>query len=155
MGQEGVQKVFAPTSICFGCGPANERGLRINSIRCQGGLEAWVRPAPEHQAFPGMIAGGIIGTILDCHGNWTAAISLMDARGEHEPPTTVTASYKVDLKRPTPTDVDLHVISKVVSIDDPWVEVEMILTAEGKVRAEGTGRFVSVTEGHPAYHRWE
>ncbi len=155
MEEQGVQRAFAPSSICFGCGPANERGLRINSTRCDGGLEALVRPAPEHQAFPGMIAGGIIGTILDCHGNWTAAIALMDERGDERPPTTVTASYKVDLKRPTPADADLHVVSTVVSIDDPWVEVEMILSADNKVRAKGTGRFVSVTEGHPAYHRWE
>lgn len=155
MGEKVVQRTFAPSSICFGCGPANELGLRISSTRCEGGLEAWVRPAPEHQAFPGMIAGGIIGTILDCHGNWTAAIALMDERADERPPTTVTASYEVSLKRPTPTDVDLHVISKVVMVDDPWVEVEMTLTAEEKVRATGTGRFVSVTEGHPAYHRWE
>ena len=114
-----------------------------------------VRPAPEHQAFPGMIAGGIIGTILDCHGNWTAAIALMDERGDERPPTTVPASYKVDLQRPTPMDADLHVVSTIISIDDPWVEVEMILSADNKVRAKGTGRFVSVTEGHPAYHRWE
>ena len=34
----GVQKKFAPNSICFGCGPANEKGLKIDSHRIEGGL---------------------------------------------------------------------------------------------------------------------
>ncbi len=38
-------------------------------------------PEPHHQAFPGMLNGGIIGALLDCHSNWTAAYHLMKARG--------------------------------------------------------------------------
>ena len=29
MEEVGVQRQYAPTSICFGCGPANENGLRM------------------------------------------------------------------------------------------------------------------------------
>ena len=28
-----VQEEYAPNSICFGCGPANEKGLKIKSYR--------------------------------------------------------------------------------------------------------------------------
>ena len=42
-------------------------------------------PEEHHQAFPGMINGGIIGTLLDCHGNWTAAVAIMDDQGLDEP----------------------------------------------------------------------
>ncbi|MAV44525.1 MAG: thioesterase, partial [Euryarchaeota archaeon] len=34
----GVQRTFAPNSICFGCGPANEKGLKIDSYKYEGGL---------------------------------------------------------------------------------------------------------------------
>ena len=106
------------------------------------------------QAFPGMINGGIIGTLLDCHGNWTAAVALMDQDGSDEPPCTVTASYSVQLRRPTPIDTELHITSQVVSIEGNKVNVELLMEAEGKVCATGKGLFVAVTEGHPAYHRW-
>ena len=111
-------------------------------------------PEEHHQAFPGMINGGIIGTLLDCHGNWTAAIALMDKNGEEQPPCTVTASYSVKLRRPTPNDTLLCITSQVKSIEGNKVEVELLLEAEGKVCATGSGLFVAVKEGHPAYHRW-
>ena len=152
--EQSVQESHAPNSICFGCGPANENGLRIRSFRAEGGLEMEFKTKDEHQAFPGMINGGIIGTLLDCHGNWTAAVALMDQDGSDEPPCTVTASYSVQLRRPTPNDTELHITSQVVSIEGNKVNVELLMEAEGKVCATGKGLFVAVTEGHPAYHRW-
>ena len=32
------------------------------------------QPEPYHQAFKSVLNGGMIGTLLDCHSNWTAAI---------------------------------------------------------------------------------
>ena len=154
MEEVGVQRQYAPSSICFGCGPANQQGLQINSIRIQNGLSMEYLPEHHHQAFPGMINGGIIGTLLDCHGNWTAAIALMDAQGLEEPPCTVTASYSVQLRRPTPIDVPLKVTSQIKELSGDRVEVELLLEANGKVCATGSGLFVAVKEGHPAYHRW-
>ena len=150
----GVQRQYAPTSICFGCGPANEKGLQIDSYRCEEGLEMRFTPSEEHQAFPGMINGGIIGSLLDCHGNWAAAIALMDAAGLEEPPCTVTATYSISLRRPTPAGVELHVLAEVEDLQDDRASIKMTLTAEGKVCATGKGLFVAVKEGHPAYHRW-
>ena len=88
-------------------------------------------PEPHHQAFPGMVNGGIIGTLLDCHGNWTAAVALMDRDGSEEPPCTVTASYSVQLRRPTPKDTPLHVTRQVISIEGRKVEGELLLEADG------------------------
>ena len=154
MEEVGVQRQYAPSSICFGCGPANQQGLQINSIRIENGLSMEYLPEPHHQAFPGMINGGIIGTLLDCHGNWTAAVALMDAQGLEEPPCTVTASYTVKLRRPTPTGVSLKVTSQIKELSDDRVEIELLLEANDKVCATGSGLFVAVKEGHPAYHRW-
>ena len=151
----GVQRRYAPKSICFGCGPANEKGLRIDSKRSEKGLELWFTPSEEHQAFPGMVNGGIIGTLLDCHGNWVAAIALMDSHGEDHPPCTVTASYSVQLRRPTPANTPLHVTGEVLELMEDRARVSMQLVADGKLCAQGEGLFVSVKEGHPAYHRWD
>ncbi len=152
--EQSVQERHAPSSICFGCGPANQKGLRIRSFRTEGGLEMEFDPKDEHQAFPGMINGGIIGTLLDCHGNWTASMALMDQSGASEPPCTVTASYSIKLRRPTPHGVKLQVKGKVVSIDGARASIRMELAADGEVCATGEGLFVAVKEGHPAYHRW-
>ncbi len=153
MGQ-GVQRTYAPDSICFGCGPANELGLKIDSYRIENGLEMRFTPSLEHQAFPGMINGGIIGTLLDCHGNWAAAIALMDRDQLEEPPCTVTASYDVKLKRPTPFGEELHIVAQIDEIKGDKVTVSLSLEANGKICATGSGLFVAVKEGHPAYHRW-
>ena len=150
----GVQLQYAPSSICFGCGPANKEGLQINSFRIENGLSMEFLPEPHHQAFPGMINGGIIGTLLDCHGNWTAAVAIMDAQGLAAPPCTGTASYTVKLRRPTPKDVVLKVTSQIKELGEDRAEIELLLEANGKVCATGSGLFVAVKEGHPAYHRW-
>lgn len=149
-----VQHEYAPNSICFGCGPANEAGLQIQSHRIDNGLVMEYLPNETHQAFPGMVNGGIIGTLLDCHGNWTAAVALMDEKNLAEPPCTVTASYSVILRRPTPLGETLTVTSQINEIDGNKVKVDLLLEAGGKVCASGNGLFVAVKEGHPAYHRW-
>lgn len=154
MGEDSVQEKYAPNSICFGCGPANQSGLKIRSFEIENGLKMTFETKEEHQAFPGMINGGIIGSLLDCHGNWAAAIALMDAAGLEEPPCTVTATYSISLRRPTPAGVELHVLAEVEDLQEDRASIKMTLTAEGKICATGKGLFVAVKEGHPAYHRW-
>jgi len=150
----GVQRQYAANSICFGCGPANEHGLQINSYRTEQGLEMRFTPSEEHQAFPGMINGGIIGTLMDCHGNWAAAIALMDEQNLGEPRCIVTASYSISLRRPTPTDTELVITAYAEEISGDKVNVRMELKADDKICATGKGLFVAVKEGHPAFHRW-
>ena len=111
-------------------------------------------PSEEHQAFPGMVNGGIIGTLMDCHGNWAAAIALMDEQNLDEPPCTVTASYSISLRRPTPTDTELVITAYAEEISGDKVNVRMELKADDKICATGKGLFVAVKEGHPAFHRW-
>lgn len=152
--ERSVQRKYAPNSICFGCGPANEKGLKIDSYRTNKGLELKFVPNEEHQAFPGMINGGIIGSLMDCHGNWAAAIALMDLNGLDEPPCTVTANYSISLRRPTPSETELHILAEIEDIQEDRAKVKMTLTANEKVCATGSGLFVAVKDGHPAYHRW-
>ena len=111
-------------------------------------------PEPFHEAFPGMLNGGIIGTLLDCHSNWTATWHLMQQSGADRPPCTVTADYSIKLLRPTPTDAPVHLTARVIESSDDRAIVEAELLAHGKVCATCRGTFVAVKPGHPAYHRW-
>ncbi len=156
MGQplQSLQDQYAPKNACFGCGPANEKGLRIRSFVEGDELVATFRAEPHHQAFPGVVNGGIIGALLDCHLNWTGAHALMKAQGLSAPPCTVTADYAVRLKRPTPFDAELKLRAKTVKIEGDKALVEGSLEANGKICATCTGTFVAVKEGHPAFHRW-
>ncbi|AKT39163.1 PaaI family thioesterase [Chondromyces crocatus] len=150
---ESLQDRYAPNNMCFGCGPANEKGLRLKS-RVEGDeLVADFVPEEHHQAFAGMLNGGITGALLDCHSNWAAAHHLMQVRGEEAPPCTVTADFHVKLKRPTPLG-PMRLRARVVETEGDRVIVEATLEAGGKITATCKGTFVAVKEGHPAYHRW-
>ena len=116
VGSLSVQEKYAPNSICFGCGPANKKGLRIKSFRTEKGLEMTFETSAEHQAFPGIINGGIISTLLDCHGNWAATMALMDQNNNDVPPCTVTASFSMKLMRPTPINTKLKVSADIENI---------------------------------------
>lgn len=149
-----VQDKYAPNSICFGCGPANKKGLQIKSFKTEKGLKMEFETKIEHQAFPGIINGGIISTLLDCHGNWAATMALMERNEEKIPPCTVTATFSLKLRRPTPLDSKLEITATVNELSEDRANVEMTLEANGKICATGEGLFVAVKEGHPAYHRW-
>jgi acyl-coenzyme A thioesterase PaaI-like protein len=152
---KSLQETFAPKSICFGCGPANTKGLRIRSMADGDLVTCEWQPEGYHEAFPGMLNGGIIGSLLDCHCNWTAAWSLKNKWNLSEIPCTVTAEYSIKLLRPTPSKDKVQLKAKAVEFikeDRAWVEGE--LWAAGKVTATCRGLFVAVKEGHPAYHRW-
>ncbi|HVZ64858.1 MAG TPA: PaaI family thioesterase [Lacunisphaera sp.] len=154
MHEASLQERFAPQSICFGCGPANAKGLRIRSfVRGDEVIATW-RPENHHEAFPGMLNGGIIGALLDCHSNWTAAWHLMNVRQVAQPDCTVTADYAIKLLRPTPTDGPVELIARVIDAKPDRAVVEAVLNAGGKPRATCRGTFVAVQPGHPAYHRW-
>src|SRR6185295_18367430 len=74
---QSLQDRYAPRNACFGCGPANEKGLRLKSRVEDGEVVADWTPEKHHEAFPGVLNGGIIGALLDCHGNWAATYHLM------------------------------------------------------------------------------
>ena len=75
-----MQEAYTPKSMCFGCGPANADGLRLKSLRIDNGLEARIKIDSKFCAFPGIVNGGIISTLMDCHGNWVRQASLGSER---------------------------------------------------------------------------
>ena len=151
---ESLQRRYAPNNRCFGCGPANEKGLRLESVVAGDEVVCDWTPEAHHEAFDGMLNGGICGALLDCHSNWTAAWHLMNANGEDVPPCTVTAKYAVELLAPTPSRAPVHLRARVVESSARKAVVEAELSSGGQVTATCRGTFVAVREGHPAYHRW-
>jgi hypothetical protein len=175
---KSLQEKYAPNSICFGCGPANHQGLKIQSLDSgnrhpdfnQPIVIAEFQPLSHHEAFPGMVNGGIIGALLDCHSNWTACYSLMRNWGDQEPPCTVTADFHVKLRAPTPSNQKVRL--KAWSVDLGQTDLQggigkkptrtkieaqlFTLSPEGLevLTATCVGTFVAVQPGHPAYHRW-
>ena len=154
MGELSLQEHYAPKNACWGCGPANPEGLRIRSFPQGDEVVADWQPEKKYEAFPGVLNGGVIGTLLDCHCNWTAAYHLMEQAGQDRAPCTVTAEYSIKLLRPTPTDGPVHLAAKVVESTNDRATVEGKLIAGGNVCATCRGIFVAVKEGHPAFHRW-
>ena len=155
---QDLQNRYAPGNRCYGCGPSNPEGLRIRSVPLGEEPDSEVAldwtPLGHHLAYAGALNGGIIGTLMDCHSNWTATWHLMRRDGLEMPPCTVTAEFHVKLKRPTPIDRPVRVVARAVASEGSRVTVQATMTSGDQVTATCTGKFVAVGPGHPAYHRW-
>lgn len=151
---QSLQDQFSPNSKCFGCGPANENGLQIKSFLHENALIAQWQAKSFHEAFPGALNGGIVGTLLDCHCNWMAAYSLMNTQHLDNPPCTVTANYTIQLLKPVPSQQILYITAKLVELkaDRAITQGEILLDDVCYAKCHGT--FVAVKPGHMAYHRW-
>jgi acyl-coenzyme A thioesterase PaaI-like protein len=154
---EALQERYAPSSVCFGCGPANANGLRIRSVPAVDGPDEVVatwRARPEHEAFVGVLNGGICGTLLDCHMNWAAVWRLLRDTGARDAPDCVTAELAIRFLRPTPTDRPITIRGRAVESDGTRVVVEGSIEVDGTTTATARGTFVAVGPGHPAFSRW-
>ena len=153
-----LQERFAPQNACFGCGPANPEGLRIRSFPIGGSVDAEVvaewTPRPYHEAFDNVLNGGIIGTLMDCHSNWTAVWHLMCRDGLDKAVPCVTADFHVRMRRPTPSRQEVRITARAVESEGKRVRVEATLESGGETTATCVGNFVAVGPGHPAYERW-
>ncbi len=126
---------------CFGCGKLNERGHRIRSFWDGDETVARFKPEPYHVAVPGYVYGGLIASLIDCHGTGTAMAAGYRAEGREmgsDPPLRyVTASLKVDYLKPTPLGVELEIRGRVKEVKGRKVVSEIALSAEGVVCARG------------------
>ncbi len=128
-------------SYCYGCGRFNEHGHQLKSSWDGDETVAIFHPQPYHIAIPGYVYGGLIASLIDCHGTGTAAAAAYRAAGREmgtEPSFRfVTASLHVDYLRPTPLGVPLEVRGWVKEIQGRKVVVTATVSAEGEVTARG------------------
>lgn len=137
-----LQQQYFPDLPCFGCGPANPRGLRLNSyVEDDGVIRARFRPWPEHDNGLGYLNGGIIATVLDCH---SAAAVTHEAFTRGWPPLPgaalpyVTAGLDVRYLRPAPLDGEVTLVAGIEEASEAQMTAHVVLEWDGKPRAEGS-----------------
>lgn len=127
---------------CFGCGKNNQEGHQLKTYLEGEETIARFIPDAKYTALPGSVYGGLIASLLDCHGTGSAAAFVCVAEGismeiEPIPVRCVTASLKVDFKAMTPMGVELVLKGKLRSIEGRKVWVDMTLSANEVVCAIG------------------
>ena len=142
MAEAPIQDFYPPDiSYCYGCGRLNSEGHQIKSVWDGETSICTFLPKPYHIAVPGYVYGGLIASLIDCHGTGTAAAAAYRAEGREmdtEPPLRfVTASLHVDYLRPTPLGVPLEVRGTVEEIKGRKVVVGATVSAEGEICARG------------------
>lgn len=139
-----------PDLDCYGCGPANDHGIGLESTLSAEGeaLEATVEPEDRYRSgVPDAAYGGYVASLIDCHSIWTAVAfaHLADATPIEEAAFQyVTAGMDVSFERPTPLSETLHVRGTVASRDERTATVETTVAADGERTASGTVEVAAV-----------
>ncbi len=142
MQTKAFQDYYPPElSYCYGCGRLNDRGHRIRSYWDGDETVAAFTPQPYHIAIPGYVYGGLLASLIDCHGTGTAAAAAYRAERramDTDPPLRfVTASLKVDYLKPTPLGVQLEIRGQVKEIAGRKVVVAIKVLAAGDLCVRG------------------
>jgi len=120
--ERAIQDEYADDyAWCYGCGRLNETGLHLRTGWDGDRTLTIYEPREEHKAIPGFIYGGLIASVIDCHGTGSAALALHRKNGHEpgdgvEPPRFVTASLHVDFLKPTPADTPLYAIGHIEEV---------------------------------------
>ena len=138
-------------SHCYGCGRLNEHGHQIKSYWDGDESVCHFIPKPYHIAIPGYVYGGLLASLIDCHGTGAAAAALYRAAKaadpNNEPNTrTLTASLHVDYLKPTPLGIELEVRAKVKELKGRKVIIEEWIVANGLTTVRGEVIAVQVPE---------
>jgi acyl-coenzyme A thioesterase PaaI-like protein len=138
-------------SHCYGCGRLNEHGLQIKSFWDGEESVCTFQPRPHHTAIPGYVYGGLIASLIDCHGTGTAAAATYrsEKRSMASEPAIrfVTASLHVDYVKPTPLGEILELRGTVIEIKGRKVIIDISMSAKGEITARGQVIAIQVPEG--------
>ena len=126
---------------CYGCGRLNNLGLQIKSY-WEGELSVCqYQPRREHIAVPGYVYGGLLASLIDCHGTGTAAAAGYRVEGrdmDSDPPLRyLTASLHVDYLKPTPLGPILEVRGRVKEVKGRRIVIEEWITGNGEITVRG------------------
>jgi acyl-coenzyme A thioesterase PaaI-like protein len=151
-GSTAVQDAYPEDfAHCFGCGRLNTRGHLLRTFWDGKESRSEFTPSPYHIAVPGFVYGGLLASLLDCHGMATAAAAALEADGrvigEVPSPRYVTAALHVDFVRPTPLGPTLEVRARVEAFTPRKVRVNARIVANGEVTARAAIVAVPMPEG--------
>lgn len=136
-----IQEQFYPDVTCFGCGHANPDGLHLRSYVEGEVVVAEFTPWPAHDNGIGFVNGGIISTLLDCHGG-ASVVWEGRRRGwrtpEGSPLPFLTAGFDVHFLRPTPLGPTVQLTAVPEAVAEDEIVVRSDLSVDDKVRATMT-----------------
>lgn len=147
---------FYPDNVahCYGCGRLNGQGHQIKTFWEGDETVTRYTPRPEHTAIPGFVYGGLLASLIDCHGTGTAAAAAYKAENrpmDSQPPLRfVTASLHVDYLKPTPLGPELEIRGRVKELRGRKVIVEATVYANGVATARGEVVAVQMPESFTA-----
>jgi acyl-coenzyme A thioesterase PaaI-like protein len=137
-------------SYCYGCGRLNEHGHQIKSYWDGDESVCEFQPKPYHTAVPGYVYGGLLASLVDCHGTGTAAAAAQRTKGE---PLNrefsyryVTASLHVEYLKPTPLGVKLVLRGHVKELKGRKAVIAVDLFAKGEKCVQGEVIAVQIPE---------
>ncbi len=110
------------TAICYGCGRNNAHGHHVRSFWDGTTGTATFMPEEYHTAFPGVVYGGLLASLIDCHSIGIASAAAYDHEGidpstQHEI-THVTGNLNVNFLKPTPMGVELQLKATIKELTD-------------------------------------
>jgi acyl-coenzyme A thioesterase PaaI-like protein len=138
-------------SHCYGCGRLNKDGLQIKSYWDGEESVCHFTPRPyQTGGVPNNLYGGLVASLMDCHGAGTAAAVKAKEAGidpEKGPyPRFVTAKLEVEFLAPTPMDATLEVRGRVILIKGRKIKIRLTLSAQNKIRAKGEVLMIQLPE---------
>lgn len=142
MTKKAVQDFYPDDiAVCYGCGKLNEHGHHIKSYWEGDETVCRFQPKSYHTAFPGYVYGGLIASLIDCHGTGTAASAKFLEQGKplgsEMMDRFVTVSLHVDYVAPTPIGKILELRGRVKESKGRKMVVSVTVFAEGKETARG------------------
>jgi len=124
MSEDTIQDQWPEAATyCWGCGKNNAHGLQLKSYWDGDETVATFKPKDHHLAFPGILNGGIIATIIDCHATGTANATAHREADSDEHFLYVTGSLFVKYLRPTPLSKPVVLKARVKSKDSKRITV--------------------------------
>ncbi len=133
-----IQDRYDPAfQVCYGCGARNDAGLQLKSYVQGDRVVARFRPDDDQLGVPGVVYGGLIASLVDCHGIATGAAHFAPG-ADATPPRCVTASLHVDYRKPTPLDGrPIELSASVVEASERKAVVEVTVSVDDEITAEG------------------
>lgn len=142
-------------SHCYGCGKNNKDGHQLKSYWQNNDAStkktvAYYEPQNCHTAIPGFVYGGLIASLIDCHGTGSAAaMAFCQAKremGSLPALRFVTAALNVSYLAPTPMGVELVLVGEFIEVKDKKIITEITVSANGIACAKGTVVAVKMPE---------
>ena len=124
---------------CYGCGVNNPHGHKLKSHLCGDVVEARFTVDPIYSGgVPYNAYGGLLASLLDCHGAASAAAFAYRAAGREmgdgaNPLRFVTGTLTVRFHKPTPLNVELLLQGTLKSLSDRKAIIDLTLSTNGEL----------------------